>query len=269
MHKVIELALAEVGYLEKSKSAWKQYGKACLIPKTEYAGSDNYTIYGYEMHEIYPQVMDFPAYWCDAFNDAMFQRAYGVSNAKGMIGGFDDYTKGSIQLYKNFDAFFLRGKKSPLEGDQIFFSKDGTLAGVNHTGLVRKVEGGKVYTIEGNASNNSATNNGGGVVEKVYDINDPRIYGYGRPNYSKYEKIDGWAQVGEDWYYYKDGVKLKREWIKDGGHWFRVGIDGKMLKGWHQIYDSEGNLCNCYFGDDGVLWHEREDHQGYMEPWTI
>ena len=116
--KVIAIALAEVGYLEKSAAAWKKYGKDCLYNKTAYAGFDNYTKYGYEMHQIYPSVMDFPAYWCDCFVDWCFYQAYGVSNAKKLLGGnFDDYTKNSINLYKSKKAFFLKGEKTPLPGD--------------------------------------------------------------------------------------------------------------------------------------------------------
>ena len=44
--KVIAIALAEVGYLEKSAAAWEKYGKDCLYNKTAYAGFDNYTKYG-------------------------------------------------------------------------------------------------------------------------------------------------------------------------------------------------------------------------------
>ena len=39
-----------------------------------------------------------------------------------------------------------------------------------------KVDGGKVYTIEGNTSN--------GVYERSYSLGDGSIYGYGRPDWS-------------------------------------------------------------------------------------
>ncbi len=183
--KVISIALAEEGYLEKSASAWRKYGKDCLYSKTDYAGSDNYTKYGYEMHQLYPSVMDFPAYWCDCFVDWCFYQAYGTSNAKKLLGGnFDDYTKNSINLYKAKKAFFLKGEKTPLPGDQIFFSKDGTFSGVHHTALVIEIKNGYVYTIEGNTSAGSAVvANGGGVARKTYNINSGNIYGYGRPPY--------------------------------------------------------------------------------------
>ena len=80
--KVIAVAMAEVGYLEKSKAAYKKDPNV-IYEKTAGAGQDNITKYGKEMHDIYPKTMDFPAYWCDEFVDWCFQKAYGVSNAKG------------------------------------------------------------------------------------------------------------------------------------------------------------------------------------------
>ena len=61
--KVIQIALNEVGYLEKSRTAYKK-NPDIIYEKTAGAGSDNITLYGKEMHDIYPSVMDFPAYWC-------------------------------------------------------------------------------------------------------------------------------------------------------------------------------------------------------------
>ena len=62
--KVIKIATAEVGYLEKSKTAYQKNFKV-LDEMTRGAGYDNYTKYGRDMHKIYPSVMDFPAPWCD------------------------------------------------------------------------------------------------------------------------------------------------------------------------------------------------------------
>ena len=62
---VINIAKAEVGYLEKKSNSQ-------LDSKTANAGSANYTKYGRDMHAIYPSVMDFPAAWCDCFVDWCF-----------------------------------------------------------------------------------------------------------------------------------------------------------------------------------------------------
>lgn len=165
--KVITVASNEVGYLEKSAAAYKK-DPSCLDEKTRGAGSDNYTKYGRDMHKIYPAVMDFPAYWCDAFVDWCFQKAYGVTNAKGLLGGnFDDYTVASCQLYKNKNAL----DTTPTKGAQVFFTRNGQVSGCHHTGLVYAVDKTYFYTIEGNTSGASGVvSNGGGVAKKKYSI---------------------------------------------------------------------------------------------------
>ena len=175
--KVLAIAEAEVGYLEKSASAYKA-NPNIIYEKIAGAGYDNYTKYGKEMHDIYPSIMDFPAAYCDAFVDWCFYKAYGVSNAKGLLGGnFNDYTPSSAQLYKNKNAWYT----TPKVGDQIFF-KNSTR--INHTGLVYKVDASYVYTIEGNTSGASGVvANGGGVCKKKYALSYSKIAGYGRPKY--------------------------------------------------------------------------------------
>lgn len=187
-HKVTQILLNEEGYCEKSASVVKK-DPDVIYKKTEGAGYDNYTKYGKEMHFLYPSVMDYPAPWCDCFNDWGFYKAYGVANAKGLLGGnFDDYTKGSINLYKSKNAFFLNGFISPTEGDQVFFSKDGTFNGVYHTAFVYNADNSYIYTIEGNTSSTAGVvPNGGQVCRKKYSIHDTKIYGYGRPAYEKYD----------------------------------------------------------------------------------
>lgn len=174
--KVIDIALNEVGYLEK-KSNSKLYNK------TANAGSKNYTKYGKEMHDIYPSVMDFPAPYCDAFVDWCFYMAYGKSNAKGLLNGdFNDYTPASAQLYKNKKAWHT---SNPKIGDQIFFKNSSR---IYHTGLVYKVDSSYVYTIEGNTSGASGViANGGGVCKKKYSLKYSKIAGYGRPKYDVVE----------------------------------------------------------------------------------
>lgn len=171
--KVINIALAEVGYLEKKSNSQ-------LESKTANAGSGNYTKYGKEMHDIYPAVMDFPAAWCDAFVDYCFYKAYGVANAKGLLSGnFNDYTVASAQLYKNKGAWY----NTPKVGDQIFFKNSKR---IYHTGLVYNVTATRVYTIEGNTSGASGViANGGGVCQKSYLLTDSKIAGYGRPKYDE------------------------------------------------------------------------------------
>ena len=180
--KVINIALNEVGYLEKSKVAY-QKNPNIIYDKTQGAGSDNYTKYGYEMHKLYPSVMDFPAAWCDAFVDWCMTAAYGASNAKEILcGNFDDYTVNSCRYYEKAN----RLDTTPQVGDQIFFTKNGKSNGCYHTGLVYKVDDVYVYTVEGNTSNaNTVVANGGGVAKKKYLISQYKNKVlFGHPKYN-------------------------------------------------------------------------------------
>lgn len=177
--KVIKIAKAEVGYLEKASNK-------DLDSKTKNAGYNNYTKYGRDMHKLCPSVMDFPAPWCDCFVDWCFYKAYGKTNALALIGGaFDDYTVASAQLYKDKKAWY----KTPKKGDQIFFNDD--KGGICHTGLVYKVDDTYVYTIEGNTSSvPGVVANGGCVAYKQYTKTYSKIAGYGRPKYDKSSSSD-------------------------------------------------------------------------------
>ncbi len=169
MDVVIAIALAEEGYLEKSAAAYRA-DPSVLDRKTDGAGSDNYTKYGRDMHAVYPQVMDFPAYWCDCFVDWCFYKAYGVVTAKSLLGGnFDDYTVASAGMYQKHGAL----DTVPAKGAQVFFTKNGQPSGCHHTGLVVAVDGTYFETVEGNTSGTSnVVRNGGGVARKRYKIAD-------------------------------------------------------------------------------------------------
>lgn len=234
--KVIEIALAEVGYLEKRSNSQ-------LDSKTANAGSANYTKYGRDMHKLYPSVMDFPAAWCDAFVDWCFQKAYGVSNAKGLLGGkFDDYTPNSAQLYKNKGAWH----KTPKKGDQIFFTNGSRIC---HTGLVYKVDSAKVYTVEGNTSGASGViANGGGVCKKSYTLNYSRIAGYGRP---KYDAEPGKTETKTEAVAspVNENVKKGQKWLNDNyGHTLKEYCGAKL-----QVNGDYGtktrSACVCVWKD--------------------
>ena len=177
INKMIEYAKDEIGYVEKKSNK-------DLYSKTANAGSNNYTKYGYEMHQLQPSNMDFPAAWCDAFCDWIILQTckfygYGAKEAKQVLcGDFDDYTVRSADYYKKKGRWFTK----PQKGDQIFFKNN---SGICHTGIVTEVTSTKVFTIEGNTSTASGVvANGGGVASKSYSISYNRIAGYGRPDWS-------------------------------------------------------------------------------------
>lgn len=174
INKLLAVALGEVGYFEKANGNINY-----LYNKTSNKGSNNYTKYGYEMHKLYPAVMDYPAAWCDAFVDWCFVQVFGAETARKLLHQFDDYTVQSAAYFKKAGEWHT----SPQRGDQIFFKNS---TGICHTGLVYDVSGGTVYTVEGNTGGNAGTvvANGDAVCKKSYAINNSRIAGYGRPNWS-------------------------------------------------------------------------------------
>lgn len=174
VNKVINIASNEVGYLEKKSNSQ-------LDSKTANAGSNNYTKYGRDMHKLFPAYMDFPAYWCLCFVSWCFYNAYGLEQgAKLLCGQYDDYTIAMAQRFKTAGKY----NKIPKVGDLVFF-KNAACTKICHVGLVYKVTGTYIYTIEGNTSGASGVvANGGGVAKKSYKRSYYRIDGYAHPDYS-------------------------------------------------------------------------------------
>lgn len=169
--KVITIARAEVGYLEK-KSA------ANLDSKTENAGNGNYTKYWRDMLST---MQGQP--WCQCFVNWCFKKTFGEAKAKELLccsgKSWTYYTPTAAGYFKTAKRWYT---SNPQAGDVIYFKNS---ARIHHVGLVIKVSGGTVYTIEGNTSGGSAViANGGGVRQKSYQIGNSSIAGYGRPNYS-------------------------------------------------------------------------------------
>ena len=171
INKVLSIANAEVGYLEKKTNAY-------LDDKTKNAGNNNFTKYSRDMLKWIGSPFSQGSAWCQTFVQWCFVKAFGVDNAKQMLGGWTAYTPTGVQYFKNIGRWYT---SKPKVGDQIYF-KNSTR--VCHTGLVYKVDTTYVYTIEGNTSGASGViANGGGVCKKKYTLNYTKIAGYGRPKY--------------------------------------------------------------------------------------
>lgn len=169
--KLVNYALAEVGYAEKASNK-------SLDSKTANAGKANYTKYSRDLVNTIGSPYAQGVAWCDMFVDWCFIKVFGKSTAKKMINGWSAYTPTSAQYYKNMGRYF---RTNPQVGDQIFFKNN---KGICHTGIVTRVTGTYVYTVEGNTSPQSGVvANGGGVYEKKYAKTNTKIDGYGRPLY--------------------------------------------------------------------------------------
>lgn len=170
--KVINIALAEAGYLEKKTNS-------NLDSKTGNAGLNNFTKYARDLDNIsgFYNGKKNGYSWCAVFVDWCFVKALGVSRARELlcypINSLGASCSYSIKYYKAKNRYV---KSNPKKGDQIFFN--------GHTGLVYNVDNNYVYTIEGNTSNSAeVVANGGCVAKKKYKKNSNVIVGYGRPDY--------------------------------------------------------------------------------------
>lgn len=140
-----------------------------LYDKTAGASSGNVTKY---WEEIKPEWQGQP--WCAIFVTWVFTKAFGKDRAKQLLRHYP-YTycptmAGLFTLYSN-----------PKVGDIVLFKKNGVYA---HTGIVVGVNGNQFTTIEGNTSGaSSVIDNGGGVCQKTYKLNDVNAK-FCRPDYS-------------------------------------------------------------------------------------
>ena len=97
--KVVKVAEAEEGYLEKKTNKWLSF-------KTKNAGSNNYTKYGkwFGMNGVF---------WCAIFISWIFNKAFGKKKAKELLcGGFSASCE---TLRQQFDkkGRYISGKKTP------------------------------------------------------------------------------------------------------------------------------------------------------------
>lgn len=216
MNRVIQIARAEIGYMEKKSNAQ-------LDSKTANAGRNNYTKYARDLDKT-------DAYngkkqgqpWCTQWVLWVFMMAYSFELAMKMLylpkkgsGASATYWGG---CYKSAGQFF----KTPQVGDQGFFwnSKKTKYA---HTGLVVQIKNGRVYTIEGNTSpEDGVVDNGGEVCLKSYPLNYNKIAGYGRPNWDLLEDEEMTQETFNkmmDTYLANLAKQPPADWSKDAREW--------------------------------------------------
>lgn len=166
--KVLEIALNEVGYKGKKSNSQLDNKTANISGKYNKYARDLDNISGF--YNGKKNGYD----WCDIFVDWCFVKAYGVDKALELLCQPKKSTGAGCSFSMNFYKSKGRLFNIPQVGDQIFFGKDGD---IYHTGLVYKVENGRVYTVEGNSGNSE-------VAKWDYPIGASYIAGYGRPAYS-------------------------------------------------------------------------------------
>lgn len=201
---------SEIGYLEKRNNYM-------LDSKTANAGNKNYTKYARDLDSIQYYNGQKQGYsWCCVLPDWARVKCFGEETALKMVGqkkgGLGAGVKYMAQYYKAIGRWYT---SNPQKGDQIVFGrkdKNGKVTSWLHTGIVEKVQNGRVYTIEGNTSaGSSVIANGGAVCRKSYLLTNPRILGYGRPMWELAEK----QEKGEEADMTKDEVqKIVKEEVE-------------------------------------------------------
>lgn len=238
---LLQLALGEVGYLEKATNA-------SLDSKTGNAGYNNYTKYAAEMDKIdgFYNGKKNGYSWCDVFVDWCMVKTFGVTEALRLLcqptksmGAGCDYSAG---YYRAKGRWYTK----PQVGDQIFF-KSASYA-YAHTGLVVDVTATQVITVEGNTSGGSTViSNGGGVCKKSYPIGYANIVGYGRPDWTAAEMADIQAAPAAS--------KPKQILVSVQLPQLRFGDTGNYVESLQLLLNGKGYDCGKA---DGV-WGEKTD----------
>lgn len=157
----VAAALSQLGYHEgNSKSDFD--GKNT-------SGTKNYTEYNRAFGTI---GSSYSYAWCAAFVSWCLE----VAGAKDSAGG--KFTSCTLWVEKLQELGLYSTRSSgyvPKAGDLIFFRSAGVSRASDHIGIVRYVKNGRVYTVEGNASNQ--------VMARDYALTDTYIVGYGKPKY--------------------------------------------------------------------------------------
>ena len=164
--RLIQIALAEVGYREKASNA-------SLDDPLANAGSGNWTKYARDLYAAgYYNGSKNGYAWCECFVDWCFFKAFGPDGQRiqcqtGDLGAACIY---SMQYYRQQG----RCDQNPKAGDQVFFYAGGT---VGHTGVVVEVSESSITVVEGNSSDR--------VQKLSYPRSSGSIAGYGHPWYEK------------------------------------------------------------------------------------
>lgn len=153
---VVNWALSQVGYKE---------------------GPNNWNKYAKELDSIgyfAPQKKQNVA-WCAVFVDDAVYNATGKDKSKTYAVLYQP-SKDNLSAACKYAAKYYRSAKAwyktPKVGDQVFFGSEGD---ESHTGIVVSVGVSTITTVEGNKGN---------MVKKcLYNKNDSKIAGYGRPKY--------------------------------------------------------------------------------------
>ena len=129
-----------------------------------------------------PLAVGYKVKYTDDYCDTTLSAAFIKNNAVDLIGGTECGVQRHIQLFKKAGIWEQNGSVTPQPGWIITYNwDDGTQPNdgfADHIGIVEKVEGNTITTIEGN------TGNGGVVARKTLKVANGNIRGYAKPKYN-------------------------------------------------------------------------------------
>lgn len=195
--RIIEVAIAEVGYIEKSSnnnlydfSSSNNNTTKNKYPKgnyTKYAADFDQTI-GYSGHA--PEWCSLFIWWC----------AYKAGLVDSGVFPAGKNNSGSQPIFSAayFPKYFTK-VSDPIPGDLVYYNFSGKAGTISHIGLIVATDDNYIYTVEGNTTpkmgskkspyyhefDKSIKNDAPVVVQsKTHRRTDSSIVGYVRPNYS-------------------------------------------------------------------------------------
>lgn len=143
-------------------------------------GKGGYTVFAWIIRRHYPW-RDFSGIpWCAAFVHAVFLEVYGAEKAKRLLGKPHPGTRVLARRLKRKGR--LMGRDYVPRGGDIIFLHNGD-GRISHCGIVEKVEGDRVISIEGNTvdpTGHFPRELGGAVALRCRKLTDAAIVNYGR-----------------------------------------------------------------------------------------
>ena len=129
-----------------------------------------------------PLAMGYKVKYTDDYCDTTLSAAFIKNNAVDLIGGTECGVQRHIQLFKKAGIWEQNGSVTPQPGWIITYNwDDGTQPNdgfADHIGIVEKVQGNTITTIEGN------TGNSGVVARRTLKVANGNIRGYAIPKYA-------------------------------------------------------------------------------------
>ena len=224
-----------------------------------------------------PLAVGYKVKYTDDYCDTTLSAAFIKNNAVDLIGGTECGVERHIQLFKKAGIWEQNGSVTPQPGWIITYNwDDGTQPNdgfADHIGIVEKVEGNTITTIEGN------TGNGGVVARKTLKVANGNIRGYAKPKYAnaaapikeveveptpkpsippktleatsktKFTRTKGTSPARDN--YFKVKVTANALYVRS---W--AGIEYKTLKSIPIIYKNKiVQVCDSIQASNGTTWY--------------